>query len=376
MVDNITIDNSWKTLKSQDQIQKGLTKNNPYRDICEKISQPNFVTLASLNNNRDNHGNAKKSIRLGFVSLFTPGSFYNKDFKHCSDDVDVSDIDRNVLTRHTKHLSEDKDELFLSVYIKAIEQSLKKGADITVVNEMGFPNMNGKPNKIAIEETKKLMQNAKKPSLIIAGSTHDSRTISNSGFAFFPSNDNDGKILTEYYHKQVSAIAADEYICVPPERKSLLVEAYGYFIGIIICLDLLDYSVITSLLNHRQDSPDFILIPAYTKNDDKMKDIAQKVSRASASGVGIINALIPNEPSKHFYICGIEVKDKEEVKFPDSKLDIDKVAKHIQKEQGEGYEINYYDIYKEGFREARSSTRVILDQNLEFLFALPKRVVR
>lgn len=185
-------------------------------------------------------------------------------------------------------------------YQNALTEALDVSAvDIVVVNELGIPASSTSPSAEFFRQTK--LWAKKTYSLIIAGSFHDARTKYNTGYIFTPNSPSNGYA----FHKQVSATDVKEYISVPPKRQSLIALAFGFKIGVIICLDLLDYSTVASLVDMR-DAIDFILVPSHSDAESmqSLGRVAKIASQAMPGGVGIINCYDGQSPSSTMYIFG------------------------------------------------------------------------
>jgi len=181
------------------------------------------------------------------------------------------------------------------------------------------------------KEVSKLVKNT--PALIITGSHHDSRTRYNTGYIFYPSC----PIHGQPFHKQVSATQPEigEYISVPSERQSKVITAFRFNIAVITCLDLMDFSIISSLVQLR-DKLDFIIIPTCSPKTEPLEEIAKTVSEVLRGGVFINNEYRKGKkPASHAYFFG-----DRRPKDPDSQIILD----------NNGI-IDIYDIQRNWFEE-------------------------
>lgn len=177
------------------------------------------------------------------------------------------------------------------------------------MNELGIPASPTGPSRAFFKELKSWARQTS--SLIVAGSFHDARTKYNTGYIFTPASPDCGYT----FHKQVSAKDIKEYVSVPSDRQSVMVLAFGFNIGVIICLDLLDYSTVASLVDLR-DAVDFILVPSYSEAEgvSRLGRIAKIASQAMPGGVGIVNCHEGQMRSSTMHIFGelqAPVEDRE-----------------------------------------------------------------
>ena len=197
-------------------------------------------------------------------------------------------------------------ECFNQYYVALDNVLAKKKADIVCINELGFPATNSGPDKDAIDYSVRKANDYKK--LIVAGSYHDHRTTYNSGRIYYPKCE-DSKAW--YFHKQTSALALEvpEVISIPPKRTTLILQAFGLTIAIIICLDILDYATVASIV--QMVDIDLLLVPSYSKRNDTMKETAEFVSEAMFGVVAMVNYYKSADTSAFLYSFGKEIKLKE-----------------------------------------------------------------
>jgi hypothetical protein len=196
----------------------------------------------------------------------------------CRDGLDVKACRRRLFRRSGARGVESWRD-----YKKGLTEAIVKfKADIVVVNELGIPIGSHCTPTVFLKHMRALVQ--KRPSLIIAGSFHDARTKYNTGYILTPKSPAEGYI----FHKQVSAVDVAERVSVPPSRRSTTVTAFGFRIGVIVCLDLLDYSTIGPLVDMR-DALDFVLVPTHSQLTEPLEKIAKIASGVMCGGVGIVN---------------------------------------------------------------------------------------
>jgi hypothetical protein len=224
-----------------------------------------------------------KHIRLALICLDMPtDDIIPEKTSSCPKDENI--IDKDSLTRQLFHLKDPHIQFDYYKYA-LLKAANDYKANIICLNELGFPTENGEPSPKAVEFTKNLA--AKHSCIVVAGSYHDSRTFYNSGHAYFPQEDN---IPFCYYHKQVSAkaIKYPELVSIPPNRRSISITGFGINIGVVICLDLLDFSAIAPLIEPK-NKVNLILVPSFTDNIKPLEFVAADLSKVLPGGVVIVN---------------------------------------------------------------------------------------
>lgn len=171
--------------------------------------------------------------------------------------------------------------------------------DIICVNELGLPADQLGPVRKAINAVRGLANNTGHPSVIVAGTCHNVRTMCNTGYIFYPGCPYHGN----QYHKQVSALEEEEYITIPPPRQPLVIRAFGLNIIVLICADLLDFTTVASIVQ-KHNAVDLILIPAHTESLRSMKIIAKAVSEAMPGAIAIVNCFTEEERPNLMYQFG------------------------------------------------------------------------
>lgn len=178
-------------------------------------------------------------------------------------------------------------ERLLAAYKSALTFAVKKyEAHVVCVSELGLPQQAIRPLAAAQDFTRDL--SAAHDVLIIGGTSHDRRTLYNTGYLYHPNDDNDWT-----FHKSISATGMGERIASPSLRRVLTVKTLGLRIAVMICLDVADYATLASVIRVR-DKVDMVLVPCYTFKFDKMLEVAKTASKALRGIVAMVNARIPN----------------------------------------------------------------------------------
>ncbi len=156
------------------------------------------------------------------------------------------------------------------------------GAKIVCFNELSFPSWNQEPVKKAMDLTRKLATEHR--CLIVAGSTHDRRTLYNTSHLFFPGCDPNGLA----YHKQISATSIGELVSVPAKRQTICTRVFGLNVAVLICLDLADFSAVASVVK-LAERVDVLLVPCYSEWMDSLNRVAKSASAALQGIVALVN---------------------------------------------------------------------------------------
>lgn len=233
-------------------------------------------------------------------------------------------------------------------YQEALSEAvLRHKANVVVVNEMGIPITAPYTETDFFRWTRDLAGTDKKGVLIIAGSFHDQRTKYNTGYMFTPGGPPTGHV----FHKQVSAVGVNEYVSVPPGRRSLFVRAFGVTIAVVLCLDLMDYSAIGPLMNY-SERIDFILVPSHSVGMEGLERVAATVSDALPGGVGIVNHCGHRVPAS-LYVFGALEKPKKQ--------------RELKKGREVTAKITLFDITRKPFEDDKNSKQG-KNKDLEWLF--------
>ena len=168
----------------------------------------------------------------------------------------------------------------LHAYKEALTYALQDvKADVVCVSELGFPSRGMRPVDEANDFARKMSDDYK--ALIVAGSIHDSRTLYNTAYVYYP-----GGFQT--LHKGVSAVSVGERISTPSSRQVPVIDMFGLKFATMICLDLADFASIASVVRY-SDRVDVLLVPCQTLQFERMRDIAKVASRALRGLVILVN---------------------------------------------------------------------------------------
>lgn len=259
-------------------IPGNFDKINPFSHHNDKISAPQIVKHVFGNQDQIASFSTIKLALISFeMTKLKQHSCYS--YSRTSNDICIDDdsIERNLFY----HLDESR---HLDEYCKALDIAvLEHGANIVALNELGFPTSDQLPSSIANDHAVKLVQ--QKHCVIAAGSYHDSRTQFNSGHLYYFG---DNQVNDVFYHKQVSAANLGELVSVPPDRHSIMVEAFGIRIAVVICLDMLDYSTMACLFDPAYYS-NLILVPSFADNTTGMINAGKEFSEALPGIVAVLN---------------------------------------------------------------------------------------
>lgn len=328
---------------------------NPFHKNYKKISDIRHYNSGQLQIKQDD-------IRIALVSLempdnkiaFSESQIYDSRYKKCPIFTDKERCKRTTHYYINEQTHYENFQLALEIALEKYE------ADIVCFHELGFPTKNKKPFGIAVRYAKKMarIHNC----IIIAGSWNDKRTLYNTGLVFYPEDVND--VNHEFYHKQTSANDVGEYISVPPNRSAVSIQAFGLRFGIIICLDLLDYSSIAPLCD-RYNEIDFVFIPSFCDNITPMQRVAAYISEVLPGGVAIINRSLVGEQAHpgitYFFGKKLEYSDKN-ANYPHY------IIRSIPNGKGK---IILHDINYQEFTRIKQYTKQTIHEDLKWLFGIP-----
>jgi len=256
---------------------------NPFAKTCDKISSvkagPKINVIGEI-------PDGENTICFALISLreYPDNAWKRDDTILNRKDERKRGIDIEACKRQRLDCSPQMVRGRLAFYEWALKKAIDEGARIICINELGFPVSQGRPHVSAIKVARDLANKHK--AFILAGSLHDGITKYNTGYLFYPGCPRDGYL----FHKHVSACQAGEYISIPPHRQSLTTTVLGFKISVIICLELMDYSTISSIVQLGA-GVDFLLIPAYCEEEStgSMIKMARFASNAMPGGVALVN---------------------------------------------------------------------------------------
>ncbi len=247
---------------------------NPFSLLSSKIASHRLLSVSELA--------PKPTVRIALVSM--PGLALERDAtlprilpkppipKHYGDIRDLSLLRLKAKFQHN----------YLGVFSEALSWALEEAnADIVCVNEIGFPSSGTGPMQKAADYAR--TQANQHAALLVAGTCHEHRSGLNVGSCFYPGCDRWGVP----FFKQVGANRQYERINVPTERTTLCIRAFGLEIGILICLDLADYTSVAAAIS--AIDLDLLLVPAYTKRFEDLELIACSTSKAMPGFVALVN---------------------------------------------------------------------------------------
>ncbi|HSY52294.1 MAG TPA: hypothetical protein VLC46_26060 [Thermoanaerobaculia bacterium] len=267
--------------------------HNPFFTLAKKLCIPDVIPeVAKLRRPVDG------AVRLALISM-PDVSYVEKDFKWRK--ALPSGVHEEDVRRTLAAVSHADSKRMLVAFREALLFAVEEGnANIVCVSELGLPSRDAVPlqeaQQIAFEIS------CKHNALIIAGSSHDSRTMFNTGYLFHPTE----KRATWAFHKNASAHKMGERIMTPARRRVLIVDAFDLRIATMICLDVVDYTTLASVMA-AGDQVDVVLVPSYTLRFEKMQDVATVASQALPGVVALVNARLP-VGSSFIAQCGVEIK--------------------------------------------------------------------
>lgn len=250
---------------------------NPFSTLAENLCRVRGRTVPELARPKS------ATVRMAFVSMpevrFAGTEIWSLRVRKAPVGVDPE-----VWMRGLAAFADDGARLMFSAFREALTAALEElRADIVCVSELGFPSRNLIPLRAAKRLAHEMSQEHK--AMIIAGSAHDSRTLSNTGYLFYPGCPQEGVT----FHKALSAVSVGERISAAAPHQVPAVEIFGLRIASMICLDIADYASLASVVRVA-DRVDMILVPCYTKRFEKLVDIARVASQALPGIVALVNA--------------------------------------------------------------------------------------
>lgn len=260
-------------------VKKAQPKSaNPFASLVENLCEVQGVDVKPLPR--------PQQLRIALVSMPSLQLGANCDFNEYEIRDVPSRVDPEDCKRSLVKLRADYEQAFLDAHEEAVTYAVDKfRAHIVCVSELGLPHRNIRPIAAAQKFAKDL--SADRNVMIIAGTSHDHRTLYNTGYVYHPGG------AGWAFHKTVSASSMGELISSPPVRRILTVKTLGLRIAVMICLDVADYATLASVIRVKQNV-DMVLVPCYTFKWDKMLEVAKTASKALRGIVAMVNAHIPN----------------------------------------------------------------------------------
>lgn len=256
------------------------TFKNPFTALTQHVSRGEALRINTL-------PKTKSTVRVALISL-PKLDFGIKEYAITSRSTFSSLTERRACHRQLVRLNNEHAKQLQEDYNNALSYALGKlEADIICVNELGYPTFRQKPRKDVAAKTRRMAREHE--AFILAGTYHDPETFYNTGRIFYPGCPTEGA----YYHKQVSAVSTQELISIPPNRSTLLSSAHGLWIGVLVCLDLADFSSVAAVVNF-QDRCDLLLVPSYTEYTDSLRKLVETTSKAMQGIVALVNYHSPD----------------------------------------------------------------------------------
>lgn len=320
-------------LESRGDLERGRPAN-PFALNCQKI------TNCYLRTTNITHSKKKKYLAIALISLskisdYKTVSYWTPDSAHGQ---------KHCLRQLIKLGKKDERDRF-KLYKQCITWAIENNADIVCMNELGLPTYQGKPKKKALKWTQDIAN--KSNTLIVGGSCHHHGTLYNSTAIFLP-GENKSPI---WYRKQVSAtgLKDPELVSVPTYREVPIIEAFGFHIAVITCLDILDYSSVAPIVQCR-DKCDLLLLPSYSSSVDAINGAAKVIANVLPGAVGFVNYFADGIISSILY-------------------QFDSTAKvSMRKLFGEASRVNIFRIEKVEFDRQRRGLKHSMDGDWKWLF--------
>ncbi len=263
----------------------------------DKIVRPSFIELSNDVSDTD-------SFKIATISL----------------DIKKGDIDTYTKVCHhvdyTLHnIKNSSYSKIKSTLLKKIEIACKEGVHFICVNELGYPmcrNMQGfkKENTKLQKELKQLAN--KYNTYIIPGTFHSPTTLHNLAYIFYPTVG--GVAGPKIHAKKTSAFTVDEKIIVPYNRDIRFYKTLYGSIGLMICLDSYDPSLIVGLVRENDRSQfdkngvDIIFVPSFNGDVERARTACEDLSFFLSNIVVLVNSKVYGGDSNTVFLCGKLIK--------------------------------------------------------------------
>lgn len=258
---------------SDDQDSRPAPKN-PFVGTSDLIARPHGFFPKTLYQLRPDR------VRIALISLpeieCTP--VWHRPSYLSDPGIDATAVERCII-RPKRDFTSRWRKMYLDALRCAVEDWK---ADIVCFNELAIPTHRGRPMKSVVDAL--FQQSQRRQCLVVAGTLHDERSHTNTGYVFFPGVGQYGVA----FHKHVSAIAPGERISIPPERRIFYTRAFGLNIAVLICLDIADFAVVSAAVR-AADKTDLIFICCYTEWMERLEKIARPASKAIGGRVIMVN---------------------------------------------------------------------------------------
>jgi hypothetical protein len=311
---------------------------NPFSTLVGNLCQ---VRLHKADGFKRPKGDA---LRIALISM-PEFPFLVEEFSSLRTKRSPSGIERHSCTRRLVAFRGDVPQRMLAAFEEALKRAVEGlHAHVVCISELGLPSLRMMPMQ---EATKVAYHVSQRGVLVIAGSAHDSRTLFNSGYMFYPGCPKAGVS----FHKSVSAISAGELICSPSARHVPCVDIFGLKIATMLCLDIADYAALASVVRVG-DSVDIVLVPCYTKKFEKMVEVARTASKALPGIVALVNAGLGDSVASTSHIAAF---GRLEPPSRGEKLD-------------SGVTISLFKLDHKEFHAERTRLKTSPDSQMEWLF--------
>jgi hypothetical protein len=255
--------------------EQGMPRN-PFSNLAGSLYRVGMHTAVTTDRRRE-------SLRIALVSMPTC-EYEIEPFSTLRSRQLPAGVDAETCARRLVRVKNSVSAAMLAAFKEAIRTAVETlKADIVCVSELGLPTRNLMISSEAVKYAYEASQ--KHEAVIVAGSGHDSRTLSNTGHLFYPGSPKTGQT----FHKTISAVSTGEMVSAPAVRRILGVGFFGLGIAMMICLDIADYAALASVVKVG-DAIDMVLVPCYTDKFEKMVDIATVASKALPGVVALVNA--------------------------------------------------------------------------------------
>jgi len=254
-----------------------------------------------------------------------------------------------------------------------IEAAREQGAQFVCINELGFPTCSPETDGFHLfqqrsnEFLERLVELSEKHGLYIIGGTyHCTKTFYNKAVLCHP-----GKLIKKNpltHAKKTSAHSVGEVVRIPYDRSIRVYITRHCSVGILVCLDSFDQSLITGLVRARASkgsyhySPDIVFVPSLNPAGSYAHQACEDLSNILANVVVLTNTQkYGGAHWKTVYVCGkpIEQKCVENVQGTDGTTRLFRINVNEYRTRSELLKINrtslFYrtygvrDFYREGW---------------------------
>jgi len=222
-----------------------------------------------------------------------------------------------------------------------IEEAAKRNAHFICANELAYPWCN--PNhraytarRVGLRKKLKNIAN-EKDTYILAGTYHCTKTYHNYGALFYPGEYGDRN--PHLHAKKTSAHSIGEVIRIPYNRDIRFYRTKYGKIGILICLDSYDPSLVIGLVRAKQllkasdHNIDIVFVPSFNPSIESAHEACQDLSYLLANIVVLVNTHKFGGRYFTVYNCGDIVDDNGDVDEINPNLKIYEINKMLLREK-------------------------------------------